>query len=110
MELKQLLNVQWSPMSLEKVWQTNLRQFWRCERPRVNPKDGFEFNEILWLFLDQCRRWGQELQRVVLGTGRLTIARAIGQFFLGGGGGVDKVCEDELRKFSEEKKKEYCRD
>ena len=36
--------------------------------------------------------------RVVLGTGRSTIARAIGQFFLGGG-------EDELRNFSEEKKK-----
>ena len=38
---------------------------------------------------------------VVLGTGRLTIARPIGQFFLGGGGGG----EDELRKFSEGKKK-----
>ena len=37
---------------------------------------------------------------VVLSTGRLTIARAIGQFFLGGGGG-----EDELRKFTERKKK-----
>ena len=44
------------------------------------------------------------LVRVVLGTGRLTIAHAIGQIFWGG--------EDELRKFSEEKKikKEYCRD
>ena len=37
------------------------------------------------------------LVRVVLGTGRLTIARAIGNFFFCG--------EDELRKFSEEKKK-----
>ena len=35
----------------------------------------------------------------MLGTGRLTIARAIGQFFFWGGGG------DELRKFSEEKKR-----
>ena len=43
---------------------------------------------------------------VVLGTGRLTIARAFGQIFFFGGGG-----EDELRKFSEgKKKKEYCRD
>ena len=35
--------------------------------------------------------------RVVLGTGRLTIARAIEKIILGG--------EDELRKFSEETKK-----
>ena len=41
---------------------------------------------------------------VVLGTGRMAIARAIGQIFWGG------HWEDELRKFSEEKKKEYCRD
>ena len=27
----------------------------------MNPKDGFNFNEILWSFLDQSRRWGQEL-------------------------------------------------
>ena len=26
------------------------------------PKDGFDFNEILWSFLDQSRRWGQELR------------------------------------------------
>ena len=42
--------------------QAILRQFWRYVRPRVNPKDGFDFNEILWSFLDQSRRWGQELQ------------------------------------------------
>ena len=29
----------------------------------MNPKDGVDFNEILWSFLDQSRRWGQELQR-----------------------------------------------
>ena len=28
----------------------------------MNPKDGFDFNEILWSFLDQSRRWGQELR------------------------------------------------
>ena len=56
------LNVQCPPMSLEKVWQAILRQFWRYVRPRVNPKDGFDFNEILWSFLDQSRRWGQELR------------------------------------------------
>ena len=60
--VKPLLNVQCPPMSLEKVWQAILRQFWRYVRPRVNPKDGFDFNEILWSFLDQSRRWGQELQ------------------------------------------------
>ena len=49
-------------MSLEKVWQAILRQFWRYVRPRVNPKDEFDVNEILWSFLDQSRRWGQELQ------------------------------------------------
>ena len=43
-------------------WQAILRQFWRYVRPTVNPKDGFDFNEILWSFLDQSRRWGQELQ------------------------------------------------
>ena len=33
------------------------------ERPRVNPKDGFDFNDTLWSFLDQSRRrWGQQLQ------------------------------------------------
>ena len=62
MAVKPLLNVQCPPMSLEKVWQAILRQFWRYVRPRVNPKDGFDFNEILWSFLDQSRRWGQELQ------------------------------------------------
>ena len=60
--VKPLLNVQCPPMSLEKVWQTILRQFWRYDRSRVNPKDGLDFNEILWSFLDQSRRWGQELQ------------------------------------------------
>ena len=60
--VKPLLNVQCPPMNLEKVWQAILRQFWRYVRPRVNPKDGFDFNEILWSFLDQSRRWGQELQ------------------------------------------------
>ena len=45
-------------------------------------------------------RPGGYLVRVVLGTGRLTVARAIEKIILGGGGG-----EDELRKFSEEKKK-----
>ena len=50
------------PMSLEKVWQAILRQLWMYVRPKVNPKDGFDFNEILWSFLDQSRRWGQELQ------------------------------------------------
>ena len=49
------------PMSLEKGWQAILRLFWRYVRPRVNPKEGFDFNEILWSFLDQSRRWGQEL-------------------------------------------------
>ena len=44
----------------------------------------------------------RDVVRVVLGTGRLTIARAIGQFFFWGGGGGG---EDELRKFSEGKKK-----
>ena len=29
----------------------------------MNPKDGFDFNEILRSFLDQIRRWGQELRR-----------------------------------------------
>ena len=53
--VKPLLNVQCLPMSHEKVWQTILPQFWRYERPRVNPKDGFDFNEILWSFLDQSR-------------------------------------------------------
>ena len=28
----------------------------------MNPKDGFDLNEILRSFLDQSRRWGQELQ------------------------------------------------
>ena len=50
--VKPLLNVQCPPMSLEKVWQAILRQFWRYVRPRVNPKDEFDFNEILWSFLD----------------------------------------------------------
>ena len=53
--VKPLLNVQCPPMSLEKVWQAILRQFWRYVRPRVNPKDGFDFNDILWSFLDQSR-------------------------------------------------------
>ena len=30
----------------------------------MNLKDGFDFNEILWSFLDQSRRWGQELATV----------------------------------------------
>ena len=60
--VKPLLNVPCPPMSLEKVWQAFLRQFWRYVRPRVNPKDGFDFNEILWSFLDQSRRWGQKLR------------------------------------------------
>ena len=60
--VKPLLNVQCPPMSLEKVWQAILRQFWRYVRPRVNPKDGFDFNEIVWSFLDQSRRCGQELR------------------------------------------------
>ena len=59
--VKPLLNVQCPPMSLEKVWQAILRQFWRYVRPRVNPKDEFDFNEILWSFLDQSRRWGQDI-------------------------------------------------
>ena len=62
MAVKPLLNVQWPPMSLEKVWQAILRQFWRYVRPGVNPKDGIDFNEIVWSFLDQSRRWGQLLQ------------------------------------------------
>ena len=28
----------------------------------MNPKDGFDFNEILCSFLDLSGRWGQELQ------------------------------------------------
>ena len=36
--VKPLLNVQCPPMSLEKVWQAILRQFWRYVRPRMNPK------------------------------------------------------------------------
>ena len=51
--VKPLLNVQCQPMSIEKVWQAILRQFWRYVRPRVNSKDGFDFNEILWSFVDQ---------------------------------------------------------
>ena len=49
--VKPLLNVQCPPMSLEKVWQTILRQFWRYERPKVNSKDEFDFNEIMCHFL-----------------------------------------------------------
>ena len=60
--VKPFLNVQCPPMSLEKVWQAIIHQYWMFVRPRVNPKDGFDFNEILWSFLDQSRRWGQELQ------------------------------------------------
>ena len=60
--VKPLLNVQRPPVRLEKVWQAILRKFWRYVRPGVNPKDGFDFNEILWSFLDQSRRWGQELR------------------------------------------------
>ena len=45
-------------------------------------------------------RPSSNLVRVVLGTGQLTIARAIGQNFF-----LDKVWEVELIKFSEEKKK-----
>ena len=60
--VKLLVNVQCPPMSFEKVWQIILRQFWKYERSRVNPKDGYDFNEILWSFLDQSRKWGQELQ------------------------------------------------
>ena len=60
--VKPLLNVQCLPMNLEKVWQAILCQFWRYVRPRVNLKDGFDFNEILWSFLDKSRRWGLELQ------------------------------------------------
>ena len=41
---------------------------------------------------------------VVLGTGPLTIARAIGRIFF-----LDEV-EVELDNFQREKKKEYCRD
>ena len=41
-------------------------------------------------------------KRVVLGTGRLTIARAIGHFFLGGGGGGGKM---NLENFQRKKKK-----
>ena len=29
---------------------------------KLPSKDGFDFNEILWSFLDQSRKWGQELQ------------------------------------------------
>ena len=60
--VKPLLNVQCPPMSLEIVCQAILRQFWRYVRPRVNPKDGFDFNEIVWSFVYQSRRLGQELQ------------------------------------------------
>ena len=62
MAVKPLLNVQCPHMSLEKVWQAILRQFWRYARPRVNQKDGFDFNEIMCSFLDQSRRWGQEFR------------------------------------------------
>ena len=60
-----------------------------------------------FLFIATQARGTSVVERFVLGTGRLTIARAIGEkfFFI-----LDKVWEDELRKFSEEKKKEYCRD
>ena len=61
--VKPLLNVQCPPMSLEKVWQAILRQFWRYVRPRVNPKDGFDFNEILWSFLDQSRSGAKNYER-----------------------------------------------
>ena len=60
--VKQLFNVQCPPMSLDKLCQAILSQFWRYIRPTVNPKDGFDFNEILWSFLDLSRRWDQELQ------------------------------------------------
>ena len=63
--VKPLLNVQCLPMSLEKVWQAILRQFWRYVRPRVNPKEGFDFNEILWSFLDQSRRWTPRITNVI---------------------------------------------
>ena len=66
---KSLLNVLCPPMSLEKVWQAILRQFWTYVRPKVNPNDGFHFNEILWSFLDQRRRWGQELRTCTPFTG-----------------------------------------
>ena len=29
----------------------------------MNPKDGFDFNEILWSFLDQSRRWDKNYKR-----------------------------------------------
>ena len=51
--IKPLLNVKCPLMSLEMVWQTVLRQFWRYERPRVNRKDGFDFNEIHFLIKEE---------------------------------------------------------
>ena len=29
----------------------------------MNPKDGFDFNEILWSILDQSRRWAKNYKR-----------------------------------------------
>ena len=29
----------------------------------MNQKDGFDFNEILWSFLDQSRRWAKNYER-----------------------------------------------
>ena len=61
--VKPLLNVQCLPMSLEIVWQAILRQFWRYVRPRGNPKDGFNYNEILWSFLDQSEGGAKNYER-----------------------------------------------
>ena len=61
--VKPLLNVQCPPMSLDKVWQAILRQFWRYVRPRVNPKDGFDFNEICGHFLIKAEGGAKNYKR-----------------------------------------------
>ena len=61
--VKPLLNVQCPPRSHENVWQAILRQFWRYIRPRVNPKDGFDFNEILCLYLIKAEGGAKNYKR-----------------------------------------------
>ena len=39
----------------------------------MNPKDGFDFNDILWSFFDQSKRWGKNYKRDQL----FTVSQAI---------------------------------
>ena len=63
MAIKPLLNVQCPAISLEKVWQAILRQFWRYVRPKVNPKDGFDVNEILCHFFIKAEGGAKNYER-----------------------------------------------